>query len=850
MKKSKKRLAALAMSVMMAASTMVFPAYAEEPANGIQPLDASVAYRVDPSSIKFHWGDGKDFVVTYTEVAQDGSGTSYNAETTATILKETEPTCTEPGYLWMTVTIDGTVYNSGNTELPETAFVTDEALGHDWEIRDNEGYVVEFPNCTDEGYGYYYQVCKRCQKEETSNIQYKLEAQGHSFGENQTRYEKLNNVQLVDGQLELIDPLQDGTYDEVTYHVCERYDQKNNKTCGYEEVVERENKTILAKKVSYSEVTAQEGLGASVNLIGMRVEQVPAVDQIELADCSKAGRYQVTTYAVGADGTSPVPVSQRWVTVPAHHMTTGVAIEFESAEDAALCHVDANGNVKNNSCWKSVTYYEVIHCTAAGCPNAKCDTDKYTCDNKDKTEVSRETKVAAPEGAHIINTDIEAKVKAEASKTYADYNYLKELAAQNDNYIVLSDNSATCTADGTATVTFLCKTCKAEVSKITVNTEKLGHHAAAPVEENVVEATCQATGSYDAVIYCDREGCGVELERRPVKTPRLKHTNEVSVTPSGVGKDDTETDTTAYIKFIGDKVVDNNGESLELVGQTLDRNWVGGYFGTTNKAEFGVQAGVYTNCANCNDHEVALDTFDDVKFTIVSVEKQKESGEAGKITLLASYTKLNGETITEEYSNIPYFTTIEAYMGRVEDAPLNGLHLDSDGVFRYYEDDEFKSDFAGIVEYYGERFFVANGVLASNGNGLNLYDGEWYFLSEGRIVSDYNGLALYDGEWFYISNGKLDTNVNGLVPYDGGLFVFAEGRKCAELNGLWQDSADETWYFTALGQVQTQHTGVAMYDGAFFYVIDGKLASDYNGTIEYDGAVFNVVAGQLYDQVA
>ena len=382
---------------------------------------------------------------------------------------------------------------------------------------------------------------------------------------------------------------------------------------------------------------------------------------------------------------------------------------------------------------------------------------------------------------------------------------------------------------------------------ITVKTQALGHAPQLPVEENVVPATCTSTGSFDAVIYCGR--CNAELYRRPMITPRLKHTNEISVTASGVGTDDHVTDLTAYIKLIGNKVVDHDGESLTRVGETLKWSGYGGHGVDDYKDEYGVYADVFTNCDVCNDHEVEIfEYWKKVTVTVVDVQKQKESGEAGSITLKFEYTKQDGK-VAEATTTVPYFSTIEAYMGRVEDIPLNGLNKDKDGVYRYYVDGEFQSEFSGIVEYYGEEFFVANGVVATGANGLNMYDDVWYFLSKGQIARSYTGLAEYGGEWFYIVNGKLDTMVNGLVPYNGGMFVFAAGRLCKEVNGLWQD-ADGTWYFLALGQVATSYTGIATYGDGAFYVRNGKLATDMNTTITYEGKKYKVVDGAVYGPIA
>ena len=334
-----------------------------------------------------------------------------------------------------------------------------------------------------------------------------------------------------------------------------------------------------------------------------------------------------------------------------------------------------------------------------------------------------------------------------------------------------------------------------------------------------------------------------------MKIPRIAHSNEdgEALNENGIYEDDTKTDTTGYIKFVGDKVVDTMGETLAYKGKTIERSWVGEYR-NNETTEFGLYAGVYTNCTMCNDHEVKLEDSlqKKIKLTIVDIEKQKESGEAGFVTIKAEYTKTDDKTVVTGETTVPYFTSIEAYMGRVEDAPLNGLHQDKDGVWRYYKDDVFQADYTGFVEYAGRTFYVSLGTLEKV-TDLIIYENEWYYLVESELVN-YNGVVLYDGEWFYVTNGRLDTTVNGIVPYDGAYFVFVEGRLADEGNGLWINDKDEAYWLTD-GRVRTDYTGVAMYDNAFFYIVDGKLAKDFNGTVEYNGATFRVENGQLYGPI-
>ena len=172
-----------------------------------------------------------------------------------------------------------------------------------------------------------------------------------------------------------------------------------------------------------------------------------------------------------------------------------------------------------------------------------------------------------------------------------------------------------------------------------------------------------------------------------------------------------------------------------------------------------------------------------------------------------------------------------------------GLHKDGDGVYRYYAKGEFQEDYTGFAIYNEKKFYVVNGVLASDLTRLIMFEDEWYYLSLGE-VANYTGTVMYNNSWFYVTNGVLDTDVNGLVPYNDGTFLFIGGYLADDVNGLWMSPEDE-WYYLSMGRVLNEYTGVAMYDGEFFYIRNGKLAFDYNGTVKYNGASFKVVNGML-----
>src|SRR5699024_2473957 len=133
----KKRLAALALSAVMAASTMSFPVYAADFSDGgnaqAKTFSAEVevpaaevteetpdsvgvgdAFKVVPETIKFHYNEAgyEDFTVTFQRANVNDENDLMNDTAKATTLKHLDANCFHPGLLWMTVTIDGETYTS------------------------------------------------------------------------------------------------------------------------------------------------------------------------------------------------------------------------------------------------------------------------------------------------------------------------------------------------------------------------------------------------------------------------------------------------------------------------------------------------------------------------------------------------------------------------------------------------------------------------------------------------------------------------------------------------------------------------------------------------------------------
>ena len=228
--------------------------------------------------------------------------------------------------------------------------------------------------------------------------------------------------------------------------------------------------------------------------------------------------------------------------------------------------------------------------------------------------------------------------------------------------------------------------------------------------ENIIKATCQNAGSYDVVTRCKL--CNKEMEKKTVKTARLAHTNE-----SAVGTDRTSKDDTTFVKFVGNKVVDKDSYLLNKDHWTINPNNAIGSGNADNK----VVPIVYTNCKECGAHEVKLsDKVATVK--VVEIQKEDSKGQNGYIVVEVIYTRSDAdgktETVTTKSDKIPYYSSEQAYNGRVEDAVLNGLHKDDDGVYRYYVNGELQKDYTGMIEDNKEKYLVVKGVLATDVNVL------------------------------------------------------------------------------------------------------------------------------------
>ena len=866
---NKKRLAALAMSAVMAAGTVSIPVNAADFSDGAAVQEATAEAETltvdvveeetpavgDSEVIGSKWESINTETPKLTITLQDTNGTyTFSPEAKDYKKVSTPASCgSAGGYIWTVVYM--------NQEFKSDFVKTSDALGHDW--KEAEFVTVTAPSCEGKGLQELRHECNRCKTVEAVKdsegkvIVNELPPQGHEVDRNAatTKVEYRVSVEAsadgvvntkldTNGNVVLDDPTKDGKYGETVTGICTE--------CGQEVHLEEEIKTLKATMTveGTSEVTeVSDNIVSDIKGKDPEDANFPKNDEIVLKDCSKDAYYIVTVYSSNNEIIDTIRVD-----VKAHHVLEKFNTDDEAKKhvkcadenDKGLLTITLNDNkevvVTNNSCLKDIKYTIERNCVNPDC--------KYI----DKTE-----KVAAKSDRHsTIQTSLEKEIESLKDKN-GTVDYDKLLAKVNElgkdgKYAKVVNVTATCDKNGTADVELYCQVCGEKVT--TISGVKVSmEHKYVTKSENKVEATCQSAGSYDSVTACER--CGKEQSRKTITIQRLTHTNELTTNLNGDGKDitdsifanDKKTVSDASIKFAGSLVFGpENTNNDENWGYKVNEKFDGGHNYTDEDGNIitsgKVSAVIITNCAVCHNNEVKLTVApQDIKVKAVTKETRDiVTGKAtapGSITLVATYTE-GEQTLTKEIT-LPYYSEpMDTTVG------YTGLHKDVDGVYRYYVNGEFDEDYAGIVEFDGKEFFVANGVLCKDAMGLNQnVDGKWYFLAYGQIQKGHAGLVEYDGAWFYVDDeGELKEEITGLVDYDGGTFLFINGRLAKEVNGLWQNS-DSKWYFLANGQVQKQHTGLALYDGEWFYVVDGMLAEDFTGNVEYDGETFKVVNGML-----
>ena len=314
---NKKRLAALAMSAVMAAGTVSVPVNAADFSDGAAVQEEVAVQSVDvteetpdaagatvTSVVEKEWKNTDTatptLIVTVTTDAEGETAKDY--EVTTGFTKQTvNATCTqEGGYTW-TVTYMGETFVS---DFVKTADKADHVF---------EEYkkTIEEATCEKDGKLEIGLKCKNCPK--TKDVTTVTIPAAHVLdGKDIIKYEAGENTVLQDGDATRVPVLandsKDGEYDKVIYQTC--------KACGDEVEVSRETVSLDATQIIENSIKITDTENISTDLSAItEVSELPKDEDIVLKDCDKDGSY-VISYL---DENGAV-VRTETHTVKAHHM--------------------------------------------------------------------------------------------------------------------------------------------------------------------------------------------------------------------------------------------------------------------------------------------------------------------------------------------------------------------------------------------------------------------------------------------------------------------------------------------------------------------------------------------------
>ena len=395
---------------------------------------------------------------------------------------------------------------------------------------------------------------------------------------------------------------------------------------------------------------------------------------------------------------------------------------------------------------------------------------------------------------------------------------------------------ATCTAEG-STGTTKCAEC-GEVIKEAEVIEKLAHTAADAVEENRVEATCKAAGSYESVVYCSV--CGEELSRETVAIEKLAHTATDAVEENRVDatcKAEGSYESVVYCSVCGEEI-----SRETVVIEKLAHTWVEKVADeylvseatTTSKAIYKKSCSV---CGQAHDTE----TFEYGELVPSYTEGWKHDG-TGWTWINADGSILKDNWVLD--GGKWYFMDADGYMvsNQWRKDSIGWVYLGSDGAMLT---NAWCTDSQGWCYVGADGYAVTNcwkqdsiGWIWLNSNGSMTKDqwildgGKWYYLDANGYMAS-NQWRKDSIGWVYLgSDGAMLTNA-WCTDSQGWCYVGADGY--AVTNCWKQDSVGWIW-LNANGSM-TKNAWVL--DGGNWYYLDANGYMLYSTSQNIGGVVYN-----------
>lgn len=196
-----------------------------------------------------------------------------------------------------------------------------------------------------------------------------------------------------------------------------------------------------------------------------------------------------------------------------------------------------------------------------------------------------------------------------------------------------------------------------------------------------------------------------------------------------------------------------------------------------------------------------------------------------------------------------------------------------DGTWYAITDGRPDFDLTGIRSYYhediGERknYYFENGQINWSATGLRYvdedptddYDGTWYYLNNGVVDYDYEGLVYLDGAYYYVENGIWSKNIDTMTEYGGTWYAVTNGCPDYGFSGIrWyyhEDIEESRAYYFNNGSIDWTANGLYWHnyptessrdtDGEWVYIINGVLQNEYTGLVNLAGTWWYVEDGWL-----
>ena len=184
-----------------------------------------------------------------------------------------------------------------------------------------------------------------------------------------------------------------------------------------------------------------------------------------------------------------------------------------------------------------------------------------------------------------------------------------------------------------------------------------------------------------------------------------------------------------------------------------------------------------------------------------------------------------------------------AYAGQNTVTSKNGLLKDSDGVWRYYTNNQVDTSYTGFAASGSDQVYLINGMQNTSYSGLIYNGGNWYYVQKGVRNTAYSGLSVYNGSWYYVKGGTADWSYTGLAQYNGVWYYVRQGSVDWEYTGLCQ--YDTIWFYIKNGALDWNYTGLCQHSGVWYYITKGQVNWNYTGSCIYNGKSYYVEKGVL-----